>query len=100
MDPTAAPAQGSQELAPGRRDRIGMDMDVEQDGVSANLLYGFEQFILQSVQSGHVKVTFSREGHLFASALCVQRLIQIVHDGKHISTGPGVTGAPRWVETN
>src|SRR5262245_53618141 len=33
-----------------------------RSGVSANLLYGFEQFILQSVQSGHVKVTFEREG--------------------------------------
>jgi hypothetical protein len=30
--------------------------------VSANLLYGFEQFNLQSVQSGHVKMTFEREG--------------------------------------
>jgi hypothetical protein len=33
-------------------------------GVSANLLYGFERFILQSVQSDHVKVTFSGEGHV------------------------------------
>jgi Double zinc ribbon/Adenylate and Guanylate cyclase catalytic domain len=33
-------------------------------GVSANCLYGFERFILQSLQSGYVKVTFEREGHL------------------------------------
>jgi hypothetical protein len=33
-------------------------------GVSANLLYGFERFILQSVRSGHVKLTFEREGRL------------------------------------
>jgi hypothetical protein len=33
-----------------------------KSGVSANLLYGFEQFILQSVQSGLIKVTFEREG--------------------------------------
>jgi hypothetical protein len=31
-------------------------------GVSANLLYGFERFILQNVQSGHVKVTFLLKG--------------------------------------
>jgi uncharacterized membrane protein len=33
------------------------------DGISANLLYGFERFILQSVQSGHVKMTFSAHRH-------------------------------------
>jgi hypothetical protein len=31
--------------------------------VSADRLYGFERFILQSVQSGHAKMTFEREGH-------------------------------------
>jgi hypothetical protein len=30
--------------------------------VSADRLYGFERFILQSVQSGHVKMTFERKG--------------------------------------
>jgi hypothetical protein len=42
--------------------------------VSANLLYGFERFILQSVQSGHVKMTFSkerqRESRLFFYSVC------------------------------
>jgi hypothetical protein len=33
-------------------------------GVSANLLYGFEQFILQSVQSGLIKVQQSRHSPL------------------------------------
>jgi hypothetical protein len=33
-----------------------------QFGVSVNRLYGFEQFILQSIQSGYGKVTFEREG--------------------------------------
>jgi hypothetical protein len=32
-----------------------------QRGVSATLLDGFEQFILQTVQSGYVSVTFSKE---------------------------------------
>jgi hypothetical protein len=33
-------------------------------GVSVNLLYGFERFILQSVQTGHAKVTFLLKGHV------------------------------------
>jgi hypothetical protein len=33
-------------------------------GVSVNRLYGCERFILQSIQSGHVNVTFEREGHV------------------------------------
>jgi hypothetical protein len=33
-------------------------------GVSANLLYGFERFNLQNIQSGHVNMTFERESHL------------------------------------
>jgi len=32
--------------------------------VSANYLYGFERFILQSLETGHVKVTFSTVRHL------------------------------------
>jgi hypothetical protein len=35
-----------------------------QGGVSANRLYGFERFILQSVRSPHVKATFERKGQL------------------------------------
>ena len=33
-----------------------------QPEVSADCLYGFERFILQSLQRGHVKMTFEREG--------------------------------------
>jgi hypothetical protein len=44
--------------------RKGRVLPGQEGGVSANRLYGFEQFILQSVQSGHVKVTFEREGRL------------------------------------
>ena len=32
-------------------------------GLSANRLYGFEPFILRSVQSGHLKMTFLKERH-------------------------------------
>jgi hypothetical protein len=39
------------------------------DGISANLLYGFERFMLQSIQSGHVKVTFLLKGHVLERRL-------------------------------
>jgi hypothetical protein len=37
--------------------------------VSANRLYGFERFNLQSVQSGHVKVTFLLKCHFLEKTL-------------------------------
>jgi hypothetical protein len=37
-------------------------------GVSADRLYGFERFILQSLQSNDIKAAFEREGHLHYEA--------------------------------
>jgi hypothetical protein len=55
----------SSRLEAARRQNVGLaqgSLKMKALGVvSANCVHGFERFILQSVQSGHVKVTFERE---------------------------------------
>jgi hypothetical protein len=43
-------------------------------GISADRLYGFERFILQSLQSGQAKVTFLLKGHVLEGTSALARL--------------------------